>query len=205
MPGPKFPQAYPQYFHTIAAKLISERPERLEVDVPIQAGYARSHFNYFRQSWMRYYEFMTKAKDFDAARVALDTYNKLVSYEVKIAPPRTLIFTSKDVQVDLVMRESGRVETELREWLPRMEDKKVATRGSRKTGRIHLSDTSNLPVFDAKEMDEAAARVFGLKPKEKKEQVMPDNPPLDPPSPPLPTENKYGLPIGPPPGFADKK
>ena len=198
MPGPKYPQGYPQYFHQIAAKLISERPARLEVDMPIQAGYARSHFNYFRQSWMRYYEFMTKAKDHQQARVALDTYNKLVAYEVKIAPPKTLVFISKEINFELAMRETGQVELNFREWLPRIEDQKSYMPKSQKTGRIHLKDTKNIPAFDAKQIDSETAAALGIKPREKSAPVTDDNPP------PIDTSNKYGLPIGPPPGFADK-
>ncbi len=199
MPGPKYPQGYPQYFHQIAAKLISERPARLEVDMPIQAGYARSHFNYFRQSWMRYYEFMTKAKDHQQARVALDTYNKLVSYEVKIAPPRTLIFTSKEINYELAMRETGQVEMTLREWLPRVEDQKSYMPKNQKTGRIHLKDTSNIPLHDPQAEADVIAKTFNLKGKANPAQITADNPPQ------FTTENKYGLPIGPPPGFPDTK
>jgi hypothetical protein len=174
----------------------------MEVDLPMQAGYARSHFNYFRQSWIRYYEFLQKQKDYQKAEAAMDTYNRLASYMVQIAPPRTLIFTSKDIPQDLAIRTEGQVpEGIFDSWLPKRQDIKESKPHNKRSGRIKLANTENIPEFDQKKIDEDAARILGITTKadRKAEQVIPDNPPQDP------TSNKYGLPIGPPPGFEDKK
>ncbi len=190
MPGPKFPQGYPSYYHDIAARLLSERPARLEVDMPIQAGYARSSFNYFRQSWLRWYEFLDKKKDHHQANVALSTYNGLVTYSVQISPPRTLIFLSKEARVALEMRSSGEVEVSLSEWLPKRDDH-VEAHANRK-GRIKMKDWKNIPSWDGKQQDAEVAAALGIKSVEKPAPIIDDNPPKEPMS------NKYGIPIGPP-------
>lgn len=181
MPGAKFPVGYDRIYHDIAAKLIDERPQVLEVDMHKQAGYARSTFNYFRQSWLRYYQFLTKAGDHSRAMVALDTYNRLAEYEVRIAPPWTLIFSSKAALPPVTMRSSGKVEETLKDWLPVTEDAREAkaTKKGKVRGRIQLRSTHGLPVYDPKAQEESVLKALKIDTKAttNPEQVIPNNPP----------------------------
>lgn len=186
MPGPRFPQGYKKVYHDIAAKLIAEQPERLQVTIPgVQCAYARSTFNYFRQSYLRYFDFLQKQKDFDAAKRAMDIYNRLASYSVQISPPFSLILTSKNIDIEVTMESTGRLEVEFSQWLPQMEDHKQSANQHSKRGPLKLKDRSNLPTeFDVqmglKRQEQLVQEFFGNK-TSNSAPVIPDNPPTTAP------------------------
>lgn len=154
MPGAKFPSAYRRVFHDIAAKLMVERPLELRVRIPsMKPIYARATFNYFRQSWLRQYQFLKKEGDKEGAQRSFDTYQRLQEYEVRIDGDE-LRFSSKTQEEPVFFETVGAVAVQ-----PQLFD------------------------FDYQPPSESALRaLLGSKSTELPEQIIDDNLPIIPPS-----------------------
>jgi len=172
MPGAKFPEGYPRMYHQIAEKLLMNRPAFLEVKPTINLTHARATFNNFRASWLRKYEYFAKNKD-PQANEAYDTHVRLMSYTVTIQN-NALLFTSKEIEQDLEMNEFGSAPeffTHRPPITPQAEQHK-----GKKGGSWILPPL--LDEINKEGLQEANEKIREIFPKQPREQIISDNPPL---------------------------
>jgi len=173
MPGPKYPQGYNRFYHQIMSKLVSERPAVLAVRTTLHPGHARATFNYFRQSWLRQYEFFSKQKSFAQADRAYDTYNRLMSYSVGIDGDR-LIFTSKEIGEDIEFEMHGQAPQFFKNDSP-MREEYYPNRKDKKKGEESLKTDFNEYINDTlKEAESVALTTLGHG--KKSAPIIADNP-----------------------------
>lgn len=182
MPGPRSPYGYDEIFHQLLARILEQNPEQLTLQTDMNPMRARSLFNQFRCSWEKEADKFRKRKDYTTADQMLRNYYALMRFSCTTTIDG-LILTNKATTKG-VITSYGKVDL-----LPTPLDVVGLT-----PDEAAAADRDIL-----RNQDEAAMRALGIKPKEKQEQVTSDNPlPID-------TSNKYGIPIGPPPGFPDTK
>jgi hypothetical protein len=191
MSGPKSPYGYDPIFHQALAAIHLERPAKLTLESDKNPSHMRALFNQFRTSWMNQSQFHAKRKEYDQEVACRQNYYKLMQYECR----RTM------EGIELVARASAKAtlktEGQVELFMPIEPEPRTATPSGRqkeKPGVIKLKNTSpeelaKIRPFDPKQADAEAAAVFGIKLK----------PHVEEPAAPA-IENKYGLPIGPPPG-----
>lgn len=172
MPAPKYPQGYPRLYHQIMDKLIAERPGFLTVVVHVNLKHARATFNYFRQSWLRHYEFLVKQKSHEEANRAYEIYSMLMTYSVGMDGNK-LTFASKEASEELEFESFDQAPRFFTHTAPRRE-------GSKEETKIAAPKVEKL--FDEfikdglKEAEDTARAIF---PMQKKEPIIPDNLPLN--------------------------
>ena len=189
MPGPKSPYGYDETFHKLLAEIQAQRPEQIIVETVYTPTRMRALFNQFRSAWEKESEKFRKRKDLENANRALENYYALLRYSCTTFE-HGIILTNKTISNDTITS-VGRVLGPITSPLPSAKDLE-------ELGIDTPSGGSTWKDINRKQ-EEDIYKIMGTKPKQKQEQIIPDNPP------PIDTSNKYGLPIGPPPGFPDVK
>jgi hypothetical protein len=200
MSGPKSPYGYDPIFHQALAAITLDQPRTLVLESEKNPSHMRALFNQFRNSWMIQSTVHHKRKEYEQEVACRQNYYRLMQYECRRTMEGIQLVARASSQA--TMRTEGKVDL----YMPTEPERPVAApqTGKKKPGVIDLKDRrpeelAKIPLYDPQAEAAAIEKVFGLKPKENEEQIIPDNPPL------IDTSNKYGLPIGPPPGFLDKK
>lgn len=154
MPGPKSPYGYDETFHSLLARIQTERPEQVRIRTSQHPVRMRALFNQFRTSWEREADSLRRKKDFDAANLALDKYTALIRYSCTLLSDGILL-THKGTVLDSI-ETFGRV----------IEKTDITSDETKPTDWAEIQ----------RGQDKAIRDILGLKP----EQVIKDNPPGEP-------------------------
>ena len=200
MSGPKSPYGYDPIFHEALAAITLESPRVLALETDKNPNHMRALFNQFRNSWMIQSNIHHKRKEHGQETACRQNYYRLMQYECKRTEGGIVLVARASAQATL--KTEGRVEL----YMPVEPERPQAlakTQGPKKPGVFKFNDTSpeemaKIPHYDSETIANAAAAALGIVRTEKLERVIEDNPPTNPDT------NKYGLPIGPPPGFPDE-